>query len=336
MTAGFSPGGHAPFSGVAQDTVLDDVDKRLVAALQVAPRASWQQIATALDVSESTVSRRSRRLLASGVVRVNGLPDPLRCGLGFPVLIQVGCAVGAAASVARSLAMRSDVRFVAMLAGSHDLVVEVIVASRGQLAEVLLDDLNRIPGIVRTTTEAVVRNFKTSYDWARELLGDRADLLPAPPVPTPGEPMSHKVDADDLRLIELLSTDGRLSAAELAKRSNLSESTARRRVDALSACGALHFATFVDPVLLGFEVPLFLWLDVDLSAMEEVAQALVARHEVRYLSATAGYSDLTAEVILPDLDRLYDFLTGVVGSLPGVRRSEVGLELTTVKRNYET
>jgi DNA-binding Lrp family transcriptional regulator len=70
--------------------------------------------------------------------------------------------------------------------------------------------------------------------------------------------------------------------------------------------------------------------------MEEVAQALVARHEVRYLSATAGYSDLTAEVILPDLDRLYDFLTGVVGSLPGVRRSEVGLELTTVKRNYET
>jgi len=336
MTTGFPIEGRLQAPLPADEVALDALDKRLIAALQVAPRASWQQLAAALGISESTVSRRARRLFTSGCVTVTGIPDPLKCGLGFPVLIQVGCEVGAAGSVARSLAMRPDVRFVALLSGSHDLVLEVVVSSREQLGEVLLNDLNQIPGILRTSTETVVRNFKTSYDWGRELLGEQASLLPAPPIPAPDSDGQPKVDAEDLHLMELLGADGRMSAAELAKHSNLSESAVRRRVDNLSATGALHFATFVDPQLIGFEVPVFLWLDVDLAALEEVAGALAARHEVRYLSATAGYSNLIAEVILRDLDRLYLFLTDVVGSLPGVRRSEVGLELATVKRNYQT
>src|SRR5690625_4667174 len=68
--------------------VLDDPDRRIVAALQISPRASWQQIATGLGVSESTVSRRAKRLLRDGSVHVAAIPDPLRCGIGFPVLVQ--------------------------------------------------------------------------------------------------------------------------------------------------------------------------------------------------------------------------------------------------------
>lgn len=325
----------SPISAPPGET-LDDVDRLIVAALQVSPRASWQQIANALDVSESTVSRRAKRLLSSGRVRVTVMPDPLRCGLGFPVLMQVECAVGAADTVARTLALRPDVRFVALLSGTYDLVLEIVVRSRAHLAEIVIRDLNEIPEIRRTTTETVVRNFKTSYDWSRTLLGKRAGSLEPPggSLEIPDRP--NGVDAGDLELIQLLGGDGRLSAAELAKRSNLSESSVRRRVDAMAAREAVHFATFVDPILMGFESPVFLWLDVDLGALEEVAEALASRLEVRYLSATAGYSDLIAEVILPDLDHLYQFLTEVVGTLPGIRRSEVGLELDTVKRGYLT
>lgn len=326
---------HSPIAARPGE-VLDEVDRRLVAALQVAPRASWLQIAAALDVSESTVSRRAKRLFTSGSVRVAAMPDPLRCGLGFPVLMQVSCTVGTAASVAHALATRPDVRFVALLSGNFDLVLELVVPSRSHLSEVVLHELNQVPGIVRTTTEAVVRNFKTSYDWARHLLGDRAVLLEQTRPDVHTVDGTHPVDGDDLRLIELLSRDGRLSAAELAKRCDLSESSVRRRVDALTTGAAVHFATFIDPVLMGYEAPVFLWLDVDLGELEDVALALSSRMEVRYLSATAGYSDLIAEVILPDLHQLYGFLTTVVGSLPGVRRSEVGLELNTVKRGYLT
>ena len=321
-----SPGGDA----------LADMDRLVVAALQVNPRASWQQIAKVLDVSESTVSRRAKRLLDSGSVHIAAVPDPLRCRLGFPVLMQVECAMGAAESVARTLSLRPDVRFVALLTGTYDLVLEIVVPSRNHLGEVVFREFNLIPGIRRTTTETVIRNFKMTYDWSRSLLGANADKLESrPKVDTPMARIGG-VDTVDLHLIQLLASNGRLSASELAQQSEASESSVRRRLDALESSGAIRFATLVDPTLMGFESPVFLWLEVDLAAIEGVAASLSSLPEVRYLSATAGYSDLVAEAILPDLDHLYLFMTEVLGTLPGIRRSEVSLEINTIKRGYLT
>lgn len=322
----------------APDTLpFNDLDRKIIAALQINGRATWHKVASAVGASESTVSRRANRLLSQGYLRIVGVADPLRCGLGFPVLLQLECAVGAVASVARTLAQRPDVRFVALLTGSYDLILEIIVPSRAHLAMLLVHQLNAIPGITSTTTESVLRNFKTSYDWSRQVLGsDTAALEPSKPADTGQDAEPPALDATDMQLLQLLAGDGRLSVAELADQAGVSESVVRRRVDALKAAGALRFATLVDPRLMGYECEFVLWLNIDLSRLEQVATALGERPEIRYLSATAGYSDLVAEVILPDLDSLYRFNTEVLGSLPGIRRSEIGLELQTVKRVYLT
>jgi DNA-binding Lrp family transcriptional regulator len=333
MTTGF-PINAEPETRLAPS--LDDLDRQIVAALQVNGRATWQQISRAVGASESTVSRRANRLLQQGVVRIAGVADPIRCGLGHPVLLQVECAVGAVGSVARALALRPDVRFLALLTGTYDLVLEIIVPSRAHLATVLVEQLNSVPGITRVTTESVVRNFKTSYDWSRELLGDAVHHV-APPRPATAESGGRVTfGAVDLQLLQLLATDGRLSLAELAGRVGAGESVVRRRVEALTSSGGLRFATLIDPLLMGYDCELFLWLDVDLGRLEEVAAALAERPEIRYLSATAGYSDLVAEVILRDLDDLYRFNTKVLAALPGIRRSEIGIELQTIKRGYLT
>lgn len=316
---------------------LNDLDRRIVAALQVNGRATWQQIAHAVDASESTVSRRANRLLREGTVRVVGITDPLRCGLGSSVLVRVECTVGAAGSVARALATRSDVRFLALLTGTYDLVLEVVVSSREHLAGLLLDEVNSVPGITRTTTENVVRNFKTAYDWSRILLGEQADQLAAC-APSQScnavEPMT--LDPVDMQLVELLGIDGRLGVAELAIQVSVSESAIRRRMERLTSSGALRFGTLVDPRLMGYHCELFLWLTVDLNQLEQVACGLAQRSEVRYLSATVGYSDLTAEVIMRDLDDVYRFNTEVLATMPGIRQMEVGRELQTAKRGYLT
>ncbi len=314
-------------------TPLDDLDRAIVACLQVNGRATWQQVAAVVGASESTVSRRANRLLRDQVVCVSAVPDPPRCGLGTPVLMQVECAVGATTAVAGVLAMRSDVRFLAMLTGSHDLVLEVIVASRAHLAEVLVEQLRSIPGITHTSTETVVRNFKTSYDWSRRILGDAANVLEPPPVDVAG-PAS--LDGVDLQMAQILAADGRTPMSEVAARVGIGEAAARRRVDALTSRGAFWFATFVDPQSMGYETEMFLWLDVDFAHLEEVASALGQHPEVRYMSATAGYSDLACELVLRDLDDLYRFNTEVLGSLPGIRRVEMGQELRIVKRGFLT
>jgi DNA-binding Lrp family transcriptional regulator len=314
-------------------SALTDLDRMVVAALQVNPRASWNRIARALGVSESTVSRRANRLLAAGEVRVSAVPDPIRCGLGFPVLMQLECAPGAAESVAEELAGRADVRFLAVLTGGFDLVLEAIVPTRSDLSRILVREFNQVPGITRTTTAAVIRNFKTSYDWSRALLGPAAAELD----PSPREELTRDgLDEVDRQLIQLLSADARASAADLAEPLGVSESSVRRRVEALAGSGTVHFGAFVEPARMGFDAPVFLWLDVELSALEQVAAELGRHPEVRYLSATAGATNIAAEVVLADLDGVYDFMTGVVGTLPGIRRSEVTLEVNAIKRGFHT
>ncbi len=318
---------------------MDNLDQRIAAALQVNGRASWHQVARAIGSSESTVARRAQRMIDGGELRVVAIADPIRCGFGYPVLMQLKCESGYSLRVANALADRPDVRFLVLVTGSFDIIMELIVPSRRYLAGVLLEELPRVEGIKETTTETVLRNFKMSYDWSRGLLGETGgktggnlDQPTAPQDGSVGRP--HVLDAVDLRLYELLQEDGRRSFSELASLLGVSESMARRRVESLWGGGYLKFATLLEPYVIGYDVECFCWVNADLSRLEEAAGILAARREVRYLSATIGHSDLICEVILRAQDDLYDFSTQTLGQLPGVRGVDVGLELQTVKRAY--
>ena len=310
---------------------MDDLDRRIAAALQVNGRATWRQVARAVGTSESTVARRAQQLIDGGFMRVTAVADPIRCGFGYPVLVQLKCEVGAAGDAGQLLAQRPDVRFVALVTGAFDVVVELIVPSRRRLARILLEELPEIGGITQTTTESVLRNFKTAYDWSRDLLGTTAAELEPEPAPVADPIVPSGVD---LELLQLLVEDGRRSFSQLADALGISESMARRRMDALVAAGCLKFATFVDPHQLGFDVEVLIFMRVDLAQLEETALALAARPEVRYLSATSGFSDLTCEVILRSQDDLYAFSTDTLAELPAVRQVDFALELATLKRGF--
>lgn len=274
-------------------------------------------------------------MIDGGELRVVAIADPIRCGFGYPVLVQLKCELGSSMQVAHALADRPDVRFLVLVTGSFDIVMELIVPSRRYLAGVLLEELPRVEGIKETTTETVLRNFKMSYDWSRGLLGETGGDLDQPIAPQDGAAeRPYVLDAVDLRLYELLQEDGRRSFSELASMLGVSESMARRRVESLWGGGYLKFATLLEPYVLGYDVECFCWVNADLSRLEEAAGILAARREVRYLSATIGHSDLICEVILRAQDDLYDFSTQTLGRLPGVRGVDVGLELQTVKRAY--
>jgi DNA-binding Lrp family transcriptional regulator len=325
----------ADTTDVCKDRAVDALDRRIAVALQLNGRATWRQVARVLDTSESTVARRGRALLDSGTVRVTAQPDPARAGLGYPVLVQLNCETGAVKRVARSLAARPDVRFLAIVTSTFDIVLELIVPSRGHLARVLVDEFSELDGITRTTTDAVLRTFKTSYDWSRELLGTQGiDLSFAGKRAQAPARGSANLDETDLQLIQLLGDDGRRTYAELAASVGISESMVRRRVSALVEDGTLNVATLVDPRILGFEIEVFVLLRVNHGELEQIAKALAARREVRYVSATSGFSDLACEVILRSPDDLYDFMTEALGALKGVQSTVIAHELVTVKRAY--
>lgn len=313
---------------------LDEVDRRIIAALQIHGRATWQEIARATGASDSTVARRAQRLFTEGHAKVVATTDPLLCAEGYPVLIGIRSSAGSITQVARALSQRTDVRFAALLTGFFDLVVELIVESQAELARVLLTEIDRIPGVWSTTTENVLAHYKLEHTWLQtDLAAEAITALTDQRGPvTPGPP--RRLDKRERKLVDLLREDARASLAELSHQLGTGQTSVRRRLDSLLREGRLRFSTIIDPELLGYTAPTMYWLHMDLRHVDEAAHILSHRPEVRYVSATAGHSDITVETVLRDQADLHRFNTQVLGELPGVHRAEAGQELATLRRAF--
>jgi DNA-binding Lrp family transcriptional regulator len=313
--------------------VLSELDRRIAAALQINGRAPWRVVAAAAGSTESTVARRAARLMDAGQLRVAGMVDPIRCGFGRTVFCQVSCEPGASDEVASRLAALPQVRLVITVTGTFDAIVELVAPSRAELAHLLLQDVQRVPGVRAVASALVTRKFKVSYDWGRGLLGDAASLVPAPELSAdnPGQPVS--LDETDLEIIAALRGNGRASSAEIAAAADIGEPTAHRRLNRLIREGCVICGALVAPESMGFEAELFCWLRVDAAGLSRAVAALRARPEVRYLAATAGFADLACELILPSFDDVYVFTSEVLHEIPGLR-IETSVELRAMKRGF--
>ena len=312
---------------------LDDMDARVVAAVQRDPRASYAQLAALIGASETTVQRRLQRLRSSGAIAVIAVVDAQLCGLGDPALVYLTTEPRATLRVAHTLAARPDVRFVSIVNGHNDIVCELIVRDRTHLANVLLVELSAIDGVRSTSTAIVLRTYKTRDEWSRGLLADTGkDALDHDAREAGSRP--RPLDDLDRLLIAALREDGRRSFVDLAAELGISETAVARRHRALIEAGQLGVVALVDPLIMGFGVEGFLHFKIDPSRIESVARFLSRRREVRYLSATAGHSDLSCEAIFRDNTSLHEFITGVMGDVMGIREIEVDLELQTIKRAF--
>lgn len=314
-------------------SALDDMDARVVAAVQRNPRASYAQLAALIGASETTVQRRLQRLRSSGAIAVIAVVDTQLCGLGDPALVYLTIEPRATLRVAHTLAARQDVRFVSIVNGHNNIVCELIVRDRTHLANVLLVQLSAIDGVRSTSTAIVLRTYKTRDEWSRGLLAETGkDALDHDARDAGSRP--RPLDDLDQLLIAALREDGRRSFVDLAAELGISETAVARRHRALIEAGQLGVVALVDPLIMGFGVEGFLHFKIDPSRIESVARFLSRRREVRYLSATAGHSDLTCEAIFRDNTSLHEFITGVIGDVMGIREIEVDLELQTIKRAF--
>ncbi|HWL98246.1 MAG TPA: Lrp/AsnC family transcriptional regulator [Nocardioidaceae bacterium] len=322
---------------------LGSLDRRIVAALQAEPRASWAAVATVARTTETTAARRASRLLETGALRLTGLADPIRCGFGQPVLLQLKCEPSRAGSIADALARREDVRFCGLTTGRWDVVAELISSSSDDLARVVVDEVGQLPGITESSTAFVTRNYKMSYDWSRGLLDVASDDVP---LETEGgaaastrwhDPSaSAAVDLDDVdvHLLAAVADNGRRSYAEVAGEVGLSETAVRRRLERLVRERCLIFSAYVEPAALGYHLEFLVWLRMSYRHLDRAAAELAAHREVRYLSATAGSAELVCEVVLPEQGDLYAFTTEVLGRLPGLVTADIGVEIGNRKRAW--
>jgi len=143
------------------------------------------------------------------------------------------------------------------------------------------------------------------------------------------------LDKFDLRILEELQSDGRLTNAELAQRVGLSAAPCWRRVKALEEAGYIKgYRAEIDRHRIGLGVLAFVRVDAERNtadgtrAMEEAIRRVPEIVSCHYISGTGTFE---LQVVAQDLDSFSRFIREVLLNLPNVKDLHTSFSLGEVK-----
>ncbi|MFJ6935099.1 Lrp/AsnC family transcriptional regulator [Streptomyces sp. NPDC101132] len=311
-------------------SAMDDMDRALVHALQLAPRASWERLAPVLGARPDTLARRWERLAAAGDAWTAGLG--LRSGLAVPCTawVEVTCTAGTAPAVGRTLTSDAHALRVEHLTGSRDLLLFVAVPDLTALYRYLSFRVQRIPGVVATRSSMVTTVHYSPNRWRLDQLtpaqtAQLTDQVQRPP--STAAPVTAPLSAEDRPLVLALAGDARRSVAALARGCGMSESTVRRRLARLEAGGALRFSCSLASVHTGWPVSATLWGEVAEHEVTDCAAAVSGLRETRACMSTSGPWNFLISARLRTVAELSRYTAELTRRVPALRIADSALAL---------
>jgi DNA-binding Lrp family transcriptional regulator len=320
--------------------MLDAIDRQIVHVLTIEPRASFRTIAEVAGISDQTAARRYRRLAESAGLRVLGVLNGSSLGW-IDWFIRLQTMPGAADTIAEALALRADTKWVQLASGGTEIICFLEARTPEQRDALLLQGLPGSRRVVQISAHSILHNF-TPKAWqgvtqalsqAQLALLARGDDPPEPPAPgVTHPPRPPLLQPEDEPLLTELARDGRTSNAALAAEIHWHESTVRRRIEELRRAGLLYFEVDLDTRGLGMNVHTVFWLSVEPARLDQAGRTLAGQPEIPFAAATTGPTNLVASAHFRDTQHLYEYLTGELASLPGVRSVETAPIIRTLKR----
>jgi len=142
------------------------------------------------------------------------------------------------------------------------------------------------------------------------------------------------MDKLDQKLIEELQKDGRASHIRLASMLGVSEGTVRKRLAKLLARNIIRVAAIPNLSALGYNLTSVIGIQVRMTDLRMVADALARKANVCRLAFVAGRYDLIAIVVSQSHKALSDFIEKEVSTIPGVTRTETFVNLDVIKGEW--
>lgn len=144
---------------------LDQTDHAIIELLRADGRLPYRAIARELELTESTVRARVRRLEESNTMRVVAVTDIEAAGYSMLLAIGVQVEHRAPEAVARDLARLPEVFSVNVAVGAHDVEMLVVAEDQAALNELVSSRLAGIPGVRRLTPALALDVLKNQPDW---------------------------------------------------------------------------------------------------------------------------------------------------------------------------
>ena len=139
---------------------LDDVDKKIISILQQDSRISFSRLAKMLNLSESTIHMRIKRLREAGVIRGFCIDVDLdKVGMNVLAFVLLKADPKKYEDILKKLAEIKEVFEIYDVTGEYYALLKVRVSDKEELAKVL-DKIGNMEGVTSTYTMFVLRVIK--------------------------------------------------------------------------------------------------------------------------------------------------------------------------------
>jgi DNA-binding Lrp family transcriptional regulator len=159
----------------------------------------------------------------------------------------------------------------------------------------------------------------------------------SPATDRPPEPAIETValDSVDLKLIELLQADGRLSNRSMSKVVGLKEAAVATRIRSLTDQKVLGVSALIDWERAGYDWDYWLHIDVEGRAVQDVADEIAKFETVTSVQMIFGTADLVVHVVAQGRAAVSNFLAEELAQVDGIRALHSSVALETMKFNVQ-
>jgi len=287
---------------------MDDIDKKIIAALEKDACVSSAELAGTLNMCAPTVRRRVNRLIREDIIRIQAVQiNRARTSLTVAILFKVDN--NAISHTADILTKQGEVGFLALAAGYYNMVMIGWFVTVEAYSRFLNTVLYTLKGVLETDTSICTEYRKYAFI---NLPGTRGS----------GQMIGKPVDDIDIKIITALEKNAHQSNTRLAKSLNISAATIRRRINNLLSSNVIHIQAFPN-VRLGKMVTSVIALKVDNGALDRIAGYFSAMDEVRQVLLVAGNYDIGIWAWFESIEAFSEFLNKRINSLEGVEKKTI-------------
>jgi len=140
-----------------------------------------------------------------------------------------------------------------------------------------------------------------------------------------------KIDEIDTKILNVIINDASISVPKLSKKINVNSSVCYSRIKRLIKRKIIKkFTVEVNDEIIGYQVTALVGLNTDTKMRDEILENLTKLSEVREIREVTGRFDVLIKIKAHSLNDLHNIVTGKIGKIDGIIRTETFIELKTM------
>jgi Lrp/AsnC family transcriptional regulator, regulator for asnA, asnC and gidA len=141
-------------------TDLDEIDRKILSALQKDARVSFKKVADETGVSEATIFVRVKKMQEGGVIKsFMAVVDPAAIGKALTAIMLVRAQPKGLPGLLSALKRLDDIYEIYDVTGQYYSILKIRTSGTEQLSKII-DEIGQIEGVAGTETVIVLRTVK--------------------------------------------------------------------------------------------------------------------------------------------------------------------------------